>query len=97
MGEGIAKDDIWLTRSGEDLVIDLSGSDDQITVDSWFVDEAHQVDEIHVGNAFLLNSKVDGLISAMAGFDNPAAGNMDISSQIKEEIAPTIVAAWQAA
>lgn len=97
LGEGIAKDDIWLTRSGEDLVIDLSGSDDQITVDSWFVDEAHQVDEIHVDNALLLSSKVDGLISAMAGFDNPAAGNMDISSQIKDEIAPTIVAAWQAA
>jgi len=94
LGDGIAKDDLWLTRSGEDLVIDLAGSYDQITVDNWFVSEAHQVDEIRVGNALLLSSNVDALISAMSGFDNPAAGNMDISSQIKDEIAPSIVAAW---
>jgi len=97
LGEGIAKDDIWLTRSGEDLVIDLSGSDDQITVDNWFVDEAHQIDEIHAGADMLSSTNVDALISAMAGFDNPAAGNMELSQQVKDEIAVSIVAAWQAA
>jgi len=94
LGEGIAKNDLWLTRKGEDLVIDLSGSKDQIRVDNWFVSEAHQVDKIRVGNDVLLSSKVGTLISAMAGFDNPAAGNMELSSKIKQEIAPSIVVAW---
>jgi len=85
---------ISLTRSGEDLVIDLSGSKDQVRVDNWFVSEVFQVEQIHVGNDVLLSSKVDTLISAMAGFDNPAAGNMEISSKIKQQIAPSIVAAW---
>ncbi|WP_372880614.1 tandem-95 repeat protein [Psychromonas sp.] len=95
LGTGIVKDDLWFTRSGEDLVIDLSGSVDQVTVDNWFVSDAHQVDEIHVSDAVLLSSNVDALISAMSGFDNPAVGNMDIPQQVKDEIAPVIVAAWQ--
>ncbi|WP_435236395.1 calcium-binding protein [Psychromonas sp. PT13] len=97
LSEGIDKEDIWLTRNDDDLVIDFSGSDDQITVDDWFVDEAYQIDEIYAGADMLSSNNVDALISAMAGFDNPAAGNLELSQQVKDEIAVSIVATWQAA
>jgi hypothetical protein len=95
--DGIAKDDIWLTRSGEDLGIDLSGSDDQVMVVDWFADEAHQIDEIHAGNEVLSSANVNALSLAMTGFDDPAAGSVELSQQVKDEITPTIVALWLAA
>lgn len=94
LGDDITKDDIWLTQSGDDLVIDFSGSDDQITVNDWFVDEAYQIDEIHAGDEILSNANVEALVSAMAGFDNPVSGSMELSNTVKTQINPSIVAAW---
>jgi Ca2+-binding RTX toxin-like protein len=95
LGDGITKSDLWFTRQGQNLVIDMAGSTDRITVDHWFDGDANQLDEIHTGQSVLLKDKVDALVSAMASFDNPAAGDMAIDKNIKDETATAIAAAWQ--
>jgi len=95
LGGGLTKEDLWLTQKGQDLVIGLSGSDDQIKVANWFDGEAYQLDEIHAGNDVLLKNKVDALVSAMASFDNPAAGDMEIAPKTKEDTAAALAMAWQ--
>ncbi|MDA7746284.1 hypothetical protein N8878_03005 [Psychromonas sp.] len=94
ISDGITKDDLWFSQSGDDLVIDVSGSDDQITVDDWFVSDENQIDEIIVGDDVLESTNVDSLISAMSAFDNPVSGTMVLSQDIKDQLAPTIVSAW---
>ncbi len=76
-------------------MIDLSGSDDQVKVTNWFDGDAYQLDEIHVGNEVLLKNKVDVLVSAMAAFGNPAAGDLDITQKVKDDTAAVLAVAWQ--
>jgi len=42
----------------------------------------------------LINNQLDLLVQAMASFGAPAAGETELSGQIKEELAPVIASSW---
>ncbi|MCG8125141.1 MAG: hypothetical protein N0E55_14465 [Candidatus Thiodiazotropha taylori] len=42
-------DDLWFSRVGDDLTINLVGSDDQVTIEQWYSDPAQEVDRIEAG------------------------------------------------
>ncbi len=95
--EGISKENIWLMRSGNNLLIDVVGSNDAIVIEDWYRDTSQQLDEIRVNDAVLLANKVDSLVTAMAGFSAPPAGNAQLSQDTRNQIDPVITASWQAA
>ncbi|HEX5357202.1 MAG TPA: calcium-binding protein [Aquabacterium sp.] len=71
--EGIAYDQLFFSRTGDDLrvqVLDGSGAfmDEQqgVTVDGWFASGDAQIDTITAGGATLYRGQVDALIAAMA-------------------------------
>jgi len=86
---------LWLSRSGDDLQINIEGSDDQVKVDDWYVGENHQLDEIRVGNAVLLNNQVDQLVTAMASFDVPSGVGSIVTQDVKDNLQPVIAQRWQ--
>ena len=45
-GEGIAPDEIMLSRSGYDLVISINGTDDQLIIQNWGAGEACHIERI---------------------------------------------------
>ncbi|OED45248.1 hypothetical protein ACH42_05320 [Endozoicomonas sp. (ex Bugula neritina AB1)] len=94
---GIEEENLWFTRYGDHLLIDVIGSDDQITVQDWFNSDAQKLDEIRTGDSVLLANKVESLVSAMAAFGAPPAGGADLSKEVRDEITPVITASWQAA
>ncbi|KQU66712.1 hypothetical protein ASC75_08765 [Aminobacter sp. DSM 101952] len=74
-GAGIDADELWFRKVGNDLVINVLGTDDQVTVQQWFsAPTTHTVEKIRSGDGQVLNyAKVDSLVAAMAGFQ-PATG-----------------------
>jgi hypothetical protein len=96
-GSGISDDDLWFKQSGNNLLIDLVGTTDQITVDNWFGGNAGaQVQEIEA-NGLKLDSQLASLVSAMAiyaannsGF-NPQAPGTGMPSALETT---TIAASW---
>lgn len=74
-GKGIDANELWFRKVGNDLVINVLGTDDQVTVQSWFsAPTTHTIEKIRSGDGQVLSyAKVDSLIAAMAGFQ-PATG-----------------------
>ncbi len=94
-GEGIAKESLWFTRDGRDLVISILGSHDQISVDSWFKRDDHKIDRLQVGDHTLTDDMVDQLVQSMATFGLPKGGELSLSSKEEHQVSTIIAAAWQ--
>ncbi len=92
--EDAAYDQLWFSRSGDDLYINVTGSRDRVIVSKWYTDANNQLDRIEAGSSALLNNQVDNLVSAMAAFAVPAAG-ASIPQEVKEQLAPVLAASWQ--
>jgi Ca2+-binding RTX toxin-like protein len=95
--ETISKENLWFMRSGDNLLIDVVGSNDAIVVEDWYSSSNQQLDEIRTSNAVLMANKVDNLVNAMAGFETPPAGDVQLSQDTRNQINPVIAANWQAA
>ncbi|WP_277601336.1 calcium-binding protein, partial [Xanthomonas arboricola] len=65
-GSGINLDDTVFTRSGNDLLVTLKGSQDQLAVASWFASDSSQVEYLDFNDRSVAASEVSSLIDAMA-------------------------------
>lgn len=74
----INQNNLWFSKTGNDLRIDVMGSSDRVTVKDWYVGGAsgtdNRIERIRTadGNT-LYDSDVDRLVQAMASFAPPAA------------------------
>ncbi|UYM17725.1 calcium-binding protein [Endozoicomonas euniceicola] len=93
-GAGVTADDLWFAKSGTDLLVDVIGTDDEITIKDWFQDDAKKPDYIGAGHRQLNADKVSSLVNAMAAFDAPPAGDAKLDSAVRDQITPVIAAAW---
>jgi Ca2+-binding RTX toxin-like protein len=93
--EDVSIDDLWFSRSGNNLQIVVAGTDDQVTINHWYSNTNYQLDQIEVGSSVLLNNQVEQLVSAMASYSTPnGAGNV-IPQDVKDELQPLLVEVWQ--
>lgn len=77
--------------------MDVIGSDEQVTIQDWYLDSGLQLDEIRTDDAVLQADMVDNLVNAMATFGAPPAGEAQLAQQVRDAIDPVIAASWQAA
>ena len=94
--QGIASQDLWFTRSGNTLIVDMVGSDDQMRINNWFSGSAYQLDEISAGGETLYTAQVEQLVNARAAFDVPSGVGAVVPQSVQDELAPTLAASWQA-
>lgn len=62
---------LWFARSGNDLRVQLLGSDTDITVQGWYDASVSKLEKISLGGSssgYVLGAQVDQLVQAMAGF-----------------------------
>jgi Ca2+-binding RTX toxin-like protein len=60
---------LLFTQNGSDLIININGTTDQVTIQSWYSGANYQVEELQAaGGQMLLNTQVEQLIQAMAIF-----------------------------
>jgi Ca2+-binding RTX toxin-like protein len=94
----VAHDQLWFTRSGNDLLMHVIGTADRMTIQGWYNGSEYQVEEIHAGDGYqLMNDQVDQLVQAMAAFAPPASGELNLSGSYRTDLDPVIAANWQSA
>jgi hypothetical protein len=76
----VAANQLWFKQSGNDLVAEIMGTHDQVTVVNWFGAAASQLQEITTADGSKLDGQLSQLVQAMAtygaanpGFDPTAA------------------------
>ncbi|MCO6505439.1 MAG: hypothetical protein J6568_08520 [Snodgrassella sp.] len=61
--------ELWLSQSGYDLIISHSGSDDQVQLDNWFVDESFQQYQIYTADGMWFTARqIQLMVEAMSSF-----------------------------
>ncbi|NGZ98294.1 MAG: hypothetical protein CV089_19580 [Nitrospira sp. WS110] len=89
--------DLILSRQANDLRVAIYGTSDQVTIENWYLGEAHQVETIQTGNGqILLNTQVDQLIHAMAAFTEQTGLSWDQAiDQRPQDVQAVLAASWQ--
>ncbi|WP_439866008.1 calcium-binding protein [Pseudomonas syringae] len=96
--EGIATDQLWFRKVAgtNNLEVSIIGTSDALMIKDWYGGSATHVEQFKVSNGkTLLDSKVQGLVDAMAAFAPPAAGQLTLPDNYKEPLSPVIAANWQ--
>ncbi|TJZ74852.1 hypothetical protein FAZ21_07635 [Chitiniphilus eburneus] len=90
-----ASDQLWFRRVGSDLEVSVIGTGDKVTVASWYSGTKYHVEQFKTADGkMLLDSQVDALVSAMAGFAPPDAGQTTLPDQYREQLQPVLAANW---
>ncbi|WP_372395100.1 calcium-binding protein [Azospirillum sp. HJ39] len=93
---GIDAHQLWFSKSGNDLEVQVIGTADMVTVAGWYSGAEHRMDSIETADGtVLLDSMVDRLVQAMAGFAPPPAGTMSIDPDVYPQVETAITASWR--
>ncbi|CAK0742596.1 serralysin [uncultured Gammaproteobacteria bacterium] len=96
LGANIAPDQVWLSHTGSDLVIDLVGGSDRVTIRNWYTDPANQIETLATRDGWsLAHTQVDQLVAAMAAFAPPSGIATALPTDVAAAVAPVIAANWQ--
>ncbi|WP_415158130.1 hypothetical protein [Maritalea sp.] len=92
---------IWFRKDGDDLVVQLLGTEDSITVSDWYVGSQSKrtIDGFAAGDSYLSYSGVQQLVNAMASFspnDGTTAYGVK-STDLPSQVQVAVTSAWQAA
>ncbi|UZR28845.1 calcium-binding protein [Methylococcus mesophilus] len=95
-GDNVAADQLWFRRVGSDLEVSIIGSGDKTVISNWYSGTAYHIEQFHTADGkTLLDSQVDNLVNAMAGFAPPGAGQTTLPQNYQDALAPTLAANWQ--
>ncbi|MDO5687630.1 MAG: calcium-binding protein [Neisseria sp.] len=79
--------DLWFSRSGSHLEIQVIGSEDRITVENhhlWFFGKPNQIEQIHTADGKQINAEqLDRLIEKMATFKPQDNAAESVSTQMQ--------------
>jgi len=94
--QGINANQVWLTKSGNDLVISAIGTTDSVTVTGWYLGTSYHVESIVAGGSgkTLSDTNVQGLVDAMAAFTPPAAGQTTLPANYNTALSGIIASSW---
>ncbi|MBA5869350.1 MAG: hypothetical protein GDA68_05050 [Nitrospira sp. CR2.1] len=94
---GINPLDLMLSQSANDLRIGVYGSTDQVTIANWYGGAANQIETVQAGNGQqLLNTQINQLIQAMAGFTQQTGLSWDQAiAQRPQDVQQILAANWQ--
>ncbi len=95
-GADIAADQLWFRRVHSDLEVSVIGTADKTTITNWYSGSAYHVEQfVTAEGKVLLDTQVDNLISAMASFNPPAAGQSTLPQNYRDALAGVIAANWK--
>jgi len=93
-GTGVANDQLWFSQSGQDLVVSIIGSTDQVTIRQWSAGASHHVERITAGGKSLADTQVANLVQAMSAMTPPPIGQTTLSDAQRAQLAPVLAANW---
>ncbi|MDB5850023.1 MAG: hypothetical protein JWP29_3775 [Rhodoferax sp.] len=94
-GASIATDQLWFRQVGNDLEVSVIGTGDKLNIGGWYLGNQYHVEQFKTSDGHtLLDSQVQNLVQAMAGFAPPAAGQTTLPAGYASNLAPTLAANW---
>ncbi|WP_321161943.1 beta strand repeat-containing protein [Verminephrobacter aporrectodeae] len=95
IGAGVSTNQLWLRRVGTDLEVSIIGTSDKSLINNWYAGNAYHIERFQTSNGnVLLDSQVNALVSAMAGFAPPPAGQTTLAADYQTALAPVLAAGW---
>lgn len=93
---GIAIGQLWFRQAGNNLEVSVIGTTDAFTVKDWYLGSQYHVEQFKTNDGkTLLDSQVQSLVTAMAAFTPPAAGQTTLPDNYAAALNPVIAANWQ--
>ncbi len=92
----ISAEQLWFRRVGSSLEVSVIGTTDKLSISGWYSGSVYRIEQFKAagGGQTLLESQVQSLVDAMAGFAPPAMGQMQMSPAYANALNPTIAANW---
>ncbi|MEP6969541.1 MAG: carbohydrate-binding domain-containing protein, partial [Betaproteobacteria bacterium] len=91
----IAAEQLWFRRVGSNLEVSIIGTTDKLSISGWYSGSAYRIEQFNTsGGQTLLESQVQNLVDAMAGFAPPAMAQTHLSQAYADALTPTIAANW---
>jgi Ca2+-binding RTX toxin-like protein len=87
-GKGIAADQIWFRKNGNNLEVSVLGGTDRVTINNWFNSGAYRVETFQTGDALLAQEHVQALVDAMGAYTQP-------QDSLPNPLLPIINLAWE--
>jgi Ca2+-binding RTX toxin-like protein len=95
-GSGVSIDQLWFSKAGNNLEVSIIGTTDKLTLNSWYSGNQYHVEQFKTADGkTLLDSQVQNLVSAMAAFAPPAAGQTTLTANYATTLNTVIAANWQ--
>ncbi len=95
-GTGINSSQLWFRKVGNDLDVTRIGSTEGVVIKDWYSSGFQHVEQFKAADGkMLLDSQVDALVSAMAAFAPPAAGQTTLPVGYQTALNPVIAANWE--
>ena len=93
---GAATNQLWFKRTGNDLEIDILGTQDKAFIQDWFVGSSNRVEKITAADSgkSLSVSKVNNLVNAMASFQIDPSASSTLPSNTPAAITKLVASSW---
>ena len=86
---------LWFSKVGNDLQINVVGTDNKVTIDDWYLSANHKLDQIKTGSHTLLSSNVDKLVNAMAAYNAPQGAGSVVPQHVQNNLKVVLAEVWQ--
>lgn len=94
MGLGILREQVWFSKAGDDLVVQIIGTDAHAVVENWF-SAGMSIEEFRlVSGRTLVAADVNTLVDAMSAFAPPAFGETTLSNETKTALGSVFADTW---
>jgi Ca2+-binding RTX toxin-like protein len=95
--DGVATDQIWFRRVGNNLEASVIGTSDAFVLRDWYRGAAFRVERFRTtdGDKTLQETNVQALVDGMAAFAPPAPGTTTLPLDYQATLSPLIAANWQ--
>ncbi|MCA3298955.1 MAG: hypothetical protein ING28_12620, partial [Roseomonas sp.] len=97
LGADVARNQVWLQRSGEDLLVSIMGTSDSSRVLGWYsANTTSRLDSFVAGDGRVMTeARVEALVQAMATMTPPPVGQTNLTTEQQNLLNTAIVTAWQ--
>ena len=95
-GPNVSMDQLWFRQAGNDLELSIIGTNDKLTLNSWYAGSQYSVEEFRTSDGHvLIDTQVQNLVQAMASFAPPPPGQTTLPPDYQNSLAPLLAVDWK--
>ena len=95
-GQGIDPNKLWFARSGNDLTVQLLGTQDGMTLEGWYDSKHKPIEEFQTADGSELEGQqIERLVQAMAQFAPSLSADGTLPADQQQELNAVIAATWE--